>query len=280
MMPLKKLLQQSTDQLNPYSASPQLDAEILLCHAMQKPRSFIHTWPEHIIDEPQQAILNALIDRRIQGEPVAHLTGTREFWSLELTVTSDTLIPRPETEHLVEQALTHIPMDTPCQIADLGTGSGAIAIAIAHERPLARIIAIDSSQPALEIAALNASRHHINNIEFRHGHWLNECTNDFDVIVSNPPYIRPDDPHLQQVGLMYEPQAALVAADNGLADIRQIAKQARQRLKPGGWLLIEHGYDQQQAVIDCLQQFDYRSDTGLKDLSNQDRLVEGQQPNE
>ncbi len=278
MKSLKALLYDTTIQLNPYSASARLDAEILMCHVLQKPRSFIHTWPEHPVDDAQLKQFNELIARRFNGEPVAHLTGTREFWSLNLHVSSDTLIPRPETESLVEQALTHIPLDTPCKIADLGTGSGAIAIAIAHERPKAAIIAIDNSPAALTIAKQNAANHRLKNITFRLGHWMDSIDTTLNLIISNPPYIRSCDPHLQQDGLMFEPQSALVAAQNGLADIYQIATQARDHLRPGGWLLIEHGYDQQQAVIDCLQEFDYVSINGLQDLSGQDRMTECQQP--
>jgi len=276
MMALKELLNIATSRLMQHSSSPRLDAELLLCHVMEKPRSFIYAQPEHVISETHINQLNELIQRREAGEPVAHLTGTREFWSLELAVTTDTLIPRPETECLVEQALTHIPASGPCRIADLGTGSGAIAIALAHERPQSQFVATDISPAALSVASANAKRHQLTNIEFTAGHWLEDIQTLFDIIVSNPPYIREDDPHLQQDGLMFEPPTALVANDDGMAAIKIIAAQARQHLKPGGWLLIEHGFDQQPAVLDCLKQFNYVAISGIKDLSGQDRLVECQ----
>jgi len=275
MMPsLKELLNEASTRLAPVTASPRLDGELLLCHSLGKTRSFLMARPEHQPEPGQLERFKTLLQRRQQGEPVAHLTGEREFWSLPLRVTPATLIPRPETEHLVEQALERMPADQHLQIADLGTGSGAIAIAIAHERPRCQITAIDCSPDALQVARENARRHNLDNITFMHGDWLHGITSPFDIIVANPPYIRHGDPHLQQDGLTFEPLAALVAGDDGLTAIRTIVKQAGKHLKHGGWLMLEHGYDQQAAVIVILQQSGFTVINGTRDLDGNDRIVE------
>lgn len=273
---LNELLDSATTRLAPHSSSARLDAELLLSHCLGKTRSFLMAWPEHRPQLVQLDNFTGLLQRRLCGEPVAHLIEEREFWSLSLRVTPATLIPRPETEHLVEQALTHIPTDQRLDIVDLGTGSGAIAIAIAHERPCCRITAIDHSPDALDIASDNAGRHGLNNICFRYGNWLDGDTSRYDVIVANPPYIRNGDPHLQEDGLPFEPLSALVAGNDGLDAIRTITRQAREHLNCGGWLLFEHGYDQQTAVIELLQQTGYINVTGLQDLSSIDRIVAAQ----
>jgi release factor glutamine methyltransferase len=273
-IPIKELLLSATTHLASHSTSPRLDAEVLLSLTLAKPRSYLHAWPEQHPSAEQISAYEQLVKRRSNGEPIAHLTGEREFWSLVLKVSPDTLIPRPETEQLVEQTLTHIAAQQGMQVADLGTGSGAIALAIAHERPNCGITAVDSSASALKIAKANAARLNIGNIHFHHGDWLQGLPATFDIIVSNPPYIRPDDPHLQQGDLLYEPATALVATDNGMAAINRICHQAREHLKPGGWLLLEHGYDQRQAVIKRLQQEGYSDIQAFKDLSGNDRLVQ------
>ena len=273
---LKELLDTASAWLEPYSPSARLDIELLLSHSLGKTRSFLMAWPEHRPETTQLECFEILLQRRLQGEPVAHLTGEREFWSLDLRVTPATLIPRPETEHLVEQALTHIPAEQGVEIADLGTGSGAIAIAIAHERPGSRIVASDCSPDALDIARDNARRHGLNNISFRRGNWLAGDTSHYDVIVANPPYVPNADPHLQEDGLPFEPLTALVAGDDGLDAIRAITQQARDHMYEGGWLLLEHGYDQQQAVIELLRQSGYINVKGLQDLGGADRIVEAQ----
>jgi len=274
--PLKELLEVASTRLAAYSPSPRLDVELLLSHCLGKPRSFLMAWPEHQPEPDQLDRFDTLLQRRVLGEPVAHLIGEREFWSMTLRVTPATLIPRPETEHLVEQALTHIPVDQELHIADLGTGSGAIAIAIAHERPHCRITAIDHSSDALAVARDNSSHHGLSNITIRQGNWLQSDTSRYDVIVANPPYIRNDDPHLQEDGLPFEPIAALVAGADGLDAIRTITQQARGHLNDGGWLLFEHGYDQQTAVIELLRQSGYTNINGLQDLGGTDRIVEAQ----
>ena len=273
---LKEILDTASARLEPFSPSARLDIELLLSHSLGKTRSFLMAWPEHRPEFTQLECFETLLQRRLQGEPVAHLTGEREFWSLDLRVTPATLIPRPETEHLVEQALTHIPAEQGVDIADLGTGSGAIAIAIAHERPGCRIVASDCSPDALDIARDNARRHGLSNIRFRRGNWLEGDTSHYDVIVANPPYVPNADPHLQEDGLPFEPLSALVAGDDGLDAIRAITQQARDHLNKGGWLLLEHGYDQQVVVIELLRRSGYINIKGLQDLGGTERIVEAQ----
>ncbi|MEO5702358.1 MAG: peptide chain release factor N(5)-glutamine methyltransferase, partial [Gammaproteobacteria bacterium] len=213
--------------------SAHLDAEILLGHVLGITRSYLHTWPEHKLDTAQLAQFYALIERRRVGEPVAYITGRREFWSLELNVTCDTLIPRPETELLVELALQRIPASAVWNIADLGTGCGAIALALARERPHCKIIATDISPATLDVARANAAQLNIRNVEFRLGSddWFASLQNgSFDMIVSNPPYIRSDDACLQD--LRFEPEIALVAGADGLQHLRVIAERSREYLTP------------------------------------------------
>ncbi len=254
-----------------------LESEVLLAYALEKSRTWLHTWPERELTKAQLARFNALVERRLQGEPSAYITGEREFWSLSLEVTPDTLIPRPDTELLVELALEHIPRDEVFNIADLGTGTGAIALAIATERPRSHIFAVDYSADALAVAERNRTRHGLDNVTLRRGDWLtplNELT--FQVIVSNPPYIREDDSHLNQGDLPFEPRRALVAADNGLEDIRKIVADSRAQLAPNGSLLIEHGFDQAAAVTQLFKEHDYTNVTAHRDLSGQPRVVSGQ----
>lgn len=272
-------LQFAMQQLTTLPESARIDAEALLCHAIGNNRSYLHTWPEKPLTTPQWRLFQRLIERRQQGEPVAYLTGQREFWSLPIKVTPDTLIPRPETETLIECALALIAIHKTVHIADLGTGSGAIALALAHERPQAQLLAVDSSAAALSITAENIAAIGLNSIRLCHSHWLNDYRDQpFDLIVANPPYIRSDDPHLEQGDLPYEPRSALIAGPSGLEDIELIIKQSRQHLTPHGWLLLEHGFDQQAAVIELMQQHGYQTISGHKDLAGQARVVQGQQP--
>lgn len=216
--------------------------------------------------------------RRLDGEPVAHITGNREFWSLELAVTPDVLIPRPETELLVEQALKHIPINQSVDVVDLGTGSGAIAIAIASERPRANVIATDSSAEALAVAKDNATTHKLQRIEFVHSNWFESLSaKQFDVIVSNPPYVANDDPHLEQGDVRYEPMSALSAGPDGLDDIKTLCADSCAQLKPGGWLVIEHGFDQGLATRGLFEQAGFNSVATYRDLSTNERVTEGRQ---
>lgn len=218
-------------------------------HVTGLTRAQLITHADRLLTPEQETRLRALIERRVRGEPVAYLTGRREFWSLELAVTPAVLIPRPETELLVEQALARIPADAESTIADLGTGSGAIALAIARERPRCRVIATDASPAALDVARENARRLGIGNVEFHSGEWFTPLAGlRFHLIVSNPPYVAEGDPHLDQGDLRFEPRAALVAGADGLDAIRRLIHEAPAYLRPGGWLLLEHGAEQGPAV--------------------------------
>jgi release factor glutamine methyltransferase len=231
------------------SPTPRLDAEVLAMHVCGLSRSELITRADTELCGTAGPRLEQLLARRMKGEPVAYLTGHREFWSLDLVVTPAVLIPRPETELLVERALALVPPDAAWTIADLGTGSGAIACALATQRPRSRVIAIDASPDALAVAAENVRRLGLTNVELRHGEWCvplgdTRC----ELIVSNPPYIADGDPHLAQGDVRFEPRAALVSGTDGLDAIRRIAEQARAYLRPGGWLLLEHGATQGEAV--------------------------------
>ena len=256
-----------------------LEAELLLAFAIKKPRVHLHTWPEQEASSEQLSTYQKLIQLRIQGEPVAYLTGQREFWSQELQVTSATLIPRPETETLVECALTLINNIKQPQIADLGTGSGAIAIALATERQDAVITATDSSLDALTVAKQNALNLKLTQIQFLHTSWCSDlAVNNFDLIASNPPYIASDDPHLKQGDLRFEPVSALSSGADGLDDIRIICPGAYQCLKSGGWLILEHGYDQAESVLAILESNSYINCGQTNDINGIPRVSWGQKP--
>ncbi len=247
------------------------EAEILVAHALGRTRAWLYAHADDAVGESDAAAVRALIAKRSAGVPVAYLVGEREFWSLPLSVTPDVLIPRPETELLVDIALRHIPQGKKVYIADLGTGSGAIALAIASERPDARIVATDSSPAALEVAAANGRRHAIGNVRFVLSDWFTELNDEvFDVIVSNPPYIASNDAHLSQGDLRHEPAAALSSGSDGLDAIRTIVAAAPRHLTAGGVALLEHGFDQGAAVRALLAQ------TGLTDVFTQ-RDIEGRE---
>jgi len=255
----------------------KLEAEVLLAFVIEKPRSYLYTWPEQSVDAQQLHRYDQLVNRRIQGEPIAYITGQREFWGLPLHVSPATLIPRHETERLVELALHIIPEHASWTIADLGTGSGALAIAIANERPHCHIIATDQSDEALAIARHNAKQLNINCIEFSLGNWYEPlATHKFDLIVSNPPYVAEHDPHLKQGDLRYEPSQALCAGDNGLQDIRAIIKGAAMYLKPRGWLLLEHGFDQGRDVCELLKLNGFNNILCHQDYAQHERASQGQ----
>ena len=252
----------------------RVDAEALLLHLLARPRSWLIAHADEVPGLDVQAAYAALVERRAQGEPVAYLTGQRGFWSLDLEVTPDTLIPRPETELLVELALQRLPMHRACAVADLGTGSGAIALAVAHERPRVQVIATDASDAALAVARRNAQRLGISNIALMQGDWLRPLAGQrFALIVSNPPYIEADDPHLGQGDLRFEPAAALASGADGLDAIRRIVGDARGCLEPGGWLLLEHGWKQGAAVRGLLQTAGYSEVFTAKDLEQRDRVT-------
>lgn len=258
------------------SESPRRDAEILLGLVTGKARTFILAFGETQLSEAQLAELDALLARRAAGEPVAYLTGVREFWSLPLMVSPATLIPRPDTECVVEQALARLPAE-PCRILDLGTGTGAIALALASERPDCRVFAVDKVPDAVDLAQRNAARLNIANIDIRQSDWFSAVQGDrFQLIVSNPPYIDSEDEHLQQGDVRFEPLSALVAPDAGLADIDYLIREARAFLEPGGWLVLEHGWQQGEAVRALFHQAGFLAvETGL-DYGGNERLTMGQ----
>lgn len=259
------------------SESPSLDASLLLCHILGKPRSYLLTWPEKELADSQLAELELLLRRREQGEPMAYILGYREFWSLNLKVATSTLIPRPDTERLVELALDKA-LVSEGDILDLGTGTGAIALALASELPDRNVLGIDFQQSAYQLASENRDRLALHNAQFMHGSWYSplEAGAKFAVITSNPPYIDPQDPHLDQGDVRFEPRTALVAQEHGLADIRYISEHARQFLATGGWLLLEHGYDQGEAVQDILRGFGFEQVSTEKDFGDNDRVTLGQ----
>ena len=254
----------------------RIDAELLLLHVVERERIWLFTHDSEVLDDANAAAFDALIARREAGEPVAYLVGTRGFWTLDLTVTPDTLIPRPETERLVELALERIPLNTAARIVDLGTGSGAIALAIARERPHSRVIATDASEAALVVARRNAERNSIANIAFRAGSWFAPVAGKrFDLVVSNPPYIESDDPHLQEGDLRFEPATALAAGHDGLDDLRVIATEAASHLTQRGWLLVEHGWNQGDAVRDLFTAAGLIEVHTATDLEGRDRITLG-----
>ena len=261
-------------------ASPELEAALLLGHLLGKPRSYLFAWPDATLSNTQQAAYRHLVERRLAGEPIAYITGEREFWSLPLEVTSDTLIPRPETELLVELALERLQSLPSPRIADLGTGSGAIALALAKERPEALIHATDRREATLQVARRNAERLGLRRVCFFLGHWCQALPTDqeYDLIVSNPPYIEADDPHLSQGDLPREPAGALIAGPDGLEAIRRIARQCLAHLAPGGRLLLEHGHRQAAAVRRILHQHGYHEIVSFKDLAGRPRASTGSRP--
>lgn len=276
MPTLKAQLDAAVQALRGNTESPGLDAEVLLCHVMGKPRSHLRTWPDLNLTESQHQAFQVLLEQRLAGMPIAYLTGKREFWSREFSVNRDVLIPRPDTECLVEHCLALIPTGSSCSIADLGTGSGIIAITLAAERPLARVIACDISPSALTVARANAQHHRVDNIQFYCSDWFAalppQC---FELIASNPPYIAEDDPHLRHGDVRFEPAAALVANSRGLSAIATLAAEAPSWLKSGGHLLVEHGYDQELAVQRIFNQYGYQQVATFRDLSGQPRVTCG-----
>lgn len=272
---LAAALGEAIRELASASPSPRLDAEALLIHVCSLTRTELVIRADEALTGTQLHEYLRLVERRRHGEPIAYIVGMREFWSLPLAITPAVLIPRSETELLVERALARIPHDRECTVADLGTGSGAIALAIASERPRAQITATDVSADALHIAERNTQKLGIGNVAITAGDWFDALTNKlFDVIISNPPYIRANDPHLDQGDVRYEPRTALVGGPDGLDAIRYIADNARARLQPGGWLLLEHGYDQADAVASVLQRAGFNQWSCYPDLSGHARVTE------
>lgn len=246
MRTLCELLSQACYQLSETSASAQLDAEVLLAYTLDKDRSFLRAWPETVLQTRQQEDYQEKINQRRSGIPVAYLTGVREFWSRLFKVSTDVLIPRPETELLIEHSLQLIDQQDIRQIVDVGTGSGIIAVTLAAERPQVRIIAIDLSWQALSVARENAQTHRVDQrIDFIQSSWLQGVSDHSQpLIISNPPYIAETDPHLRHEDIRFEPGLALISGEKGLDALTTLALQAKGKLIPGGHLILEHGYNQ------------------------------------
>lgn len=259
------------------SDSARLDAELLLAEVLNCERTYFYIWPENPLTEDQSKQYNDLLSRRLNGEPIAHILARREFWSLDLEVNNSTLIPRPDTEILVETVL-NLNLPKSSHLLDLGTGTGAIALALATEYPQWSVTAVDVSEDAVALAEVNRERCALNNVAIQQSDWFSSLETDdaFDIIVSNPPYIDAKDPHLREGDVRFEPLTALVADDNGLADIRLITDQSRYYLKPSGWLVVEHGYQQADAVQSIFKEYNYQSIQTQNDYGGNPRVTFGQ----
>ena len=267
-----------SSQLTAISDSPQLDCELLLCYTLDVDRTWLRTWPEKEISQPLEAKFRALLEQRVEGQPIAYLIGSRGFWSMDLQVSKDTLIPRPETELLVELALgLQLPKNS--DGLDLGTGTGAIALALASERPDMNFVAVDSQSGAVSLANKNCQALGLANVEIFQSDWFDsvQLTEDqFDLIVSNPPYISATDPHLQQGDVRFEPNTALVSGIDGLDDLKKIIAKSPFYLKPNGWLLLEHGFDQGAAVARLMSEAGFQKVVTHQDYNLIDRVTLGQ----
>jgi release factor glutamine methyltransferase len=274
---LSGLLRQAASALPGEDA--RADAELLLAAAMHRPRSWLYA---HADEAPAPEALRRfqdLLDRRQRGEPVAYILGRREFWSLDLEVGSDTLVPRPETELLVELALERLPIAAPARVIDLGTGSGAIALAVASERPQARVTAVDASAPALAFAQRNGARLGLERVRFLRSDWFSAVRDEsFELVLSNPPYLADDDPHLREGDLRFEPAMALSCGRDGLEALRRICADAPARLAAGGWLLFEHGLSQGEAARTLLAEAGLESVQTWRDLEGRERVSGARKP--
>ena len=263
----------------PDSPTARLDAELLLAAALGKPRSVLHTWPERIVSTEAAQAFDGYLKRRRTGEPVAYILGLQGFWNIDLEVAPHTLIPRPETEMLVETALELLPGAIPHRLLDLGTGTGAIALSLAKDRPQWDVTAVDRVEEAVELAERNRQRLHLDNARAVHRHWFSaQQGHRYDLIISNPPYIAASDPHLVEGDVRFEPSSALVSGDDGLDDLRLIVSQAPAHLEAGGWLLLEHGYDQGAAVRELLLVHGFEQIQTRRDLGDHERITFGRVP--
>ncbi|NOQ87826.1 MAG: peptide chain release factor N(5)-glutamine methyltransferase [Gammaproteobacteria bacterium] len=275
-MNIQQALQQASQALSETSPSAVLDAQVLLTHVLSCNTAHLAAWPEKDLSEEQISQYLQLIQQRKKGMPVAHLTGLREFWSLNFNVDDSTLIPRPETETLVEYILNKFGDKKNLKLLDMGTGTGAIAIALAREKPGWKIFASDIAEQALNLARQNSKRHQTSNTTFIHSDWFSDINDhDFDIIISNPPYIADDDPHLLEGDVRFEPQSALASGAEGMDDIDHICLHAKNHLVNNGWLIVEHGYNQKQLVSDCFAENGYTQIEQKKDLSDHTRMTAG-----
>tara|TARA_Y100001934_G_scaffold223502_1_gene267061 strand:+ start:3079 stop:3927 length:849 start_codon:yes stop_codon:yes gene_type:complete len=256
-----------------------LDAQLLLSMALDKPREFLLAWPETTLSDAEQERFDLLVERRANGEPIAYISGWKEFWSLSLQVTPETLIPRPDTERLVEVALEHLDLESVARVADIGTGSGAIAAALAAERPNVHMVAVDISEACVDVARRNGARLDLSNFEVRHGDCCEPLTDGpYAMIVSNPPYVAADGPHLVEGDVAAEPRLALIGGDDGLDVIRTLATQSLEYLQPGGSLIVEHGFDQGAAVRDVFSRAGLENPVTYQDLGGNDRVTSATRP--
>ena len=277
VLSIEAWLVEARTQLEAGSDSARLDAELLLAHVLQQTRTWLYTWNDRLLSAGQQQAANALLARRLAGEPVAYLLGERDFWSLSLNVNPSTLIPRPDTETLVEWAL-ELPLPANSRVLDLGTGTGAIALALASEQPSWQVSGVDFNADAVAVAQANAARNQLARVSFMQSDWYSAVSGDFDLIVSNPPYIDEDDEHLAQGDVRFEPRSALVADNQGLSDLALIIDRAPGFLRANGWLLLEHGYQQADAVCELLRARGFAEVSNRRDLGGQPRISGGRWP--
>lgn len=274
-MNIRQTLQQATSILAESSPTAELDAQVLLTFVLNCNTAHLAAWPEKDLDTQQNTLYQQLVQQRSHGTPVAHLTGSREFWSLNFLVNDSTLIPRPETETLIEFMLEQFADETRLKLLDMGTGTGAIAISIAKEKPHWEIFASDISEQVLVLATKN-NQNQQTDIRLIQSDWFSGITeNNFDIIISNPPYISSDDPHLSQGDVRFEPASALSSGKTGMDDIEHLCQHAKNYLSKNGWLIIEHGYNQKQLVADCFTENGYIEITQRKDLSGHTRMTAG-----
>jgi len=276
MSTVSEALDWATEKLSE-SDDARLDSQILLAYALNVSRTWLFTWPDKALDGATLTAFNALIEERKSGTPIAYITGYRDFWSLRLKVTPDTLIPRADTELLVETALTLKNVEKPCDVIDLGTGTGAIALSLANECPSWRITATDINPETLAVAKENAQTLELA-VSFKESAWFDAINDRYDLVISNPPYIESDDPHLLQGDLRFEPADALASGQDGLDDIRLLVQQALKHLKKDGYLLLEHGYQQAEAVRGLMAKAGYTDIETHQDIEDRDRVTLGKIP--
>jgi|SRR5690554_730662 len=258
------------------SETAKLDAQLLLCHVLNVDRTYLYTWPETVLSEHQVSHYEALLQQRAAGKPIAHLLGYRDFWSFRLKVNDSTLIPRPETELVVEQCL-EFSLPTEAVVLELGTGTGAIALALATEQPQWQFDAVDLQPQAIQLATENRDALGLAQVNIFQSDWFSAVRERrYDLIVSNPPYIDPADPHLTQGDVRFEPRSALVAENQGLADIQRITNEAKEHLKPSGWLVFEHGFTQAEQVRACFLENGFEAITTRQDYAKLDRITYAQ----
>jgi release factor glutamine methyltransferase len=272
-MNISSAIQQATVELHASSDSPRLDAELLMSYCLKCSRTYLYSHSEYELTDKQQSFWYHLLQARKNHQPIAYLTGQKEFWSLDFALSHHALIPRPATECLIEYILGHASSDRPLSVCDLGTGSGAIAVSLAKSRPQWKITAVDVQATAIALARYNAHYHHCAQIQFYQSDWFNKLPqNTFDIIVSNPPYIDETDVHLQQGDVQHEPRIALQSPRRGMHDLLHIIEQSSKHLHPNGMLILEHGYQQQDDVLNALTEFGFKNAQGFLDHDQQPRF--------